>query len=438
MVQKKGVRQRLRRQRRRRRKNNMIVMDEQIIIRILEFIPNRTDWNSVARCNKYIYNISQGILLPPWPTNFKLRVPAADYESDQKYTFLDRPTWSPDGTQIAGSAGGKIIIFDQRRGRLRFRHHGDNNNNSNINEIGWIAHDPTRNMNSEIRLIYSPDGSVLVSAASRPDWTLKIWKYNTNGDYKLIQEWNAHTDSTRNLYTACNFDISPCSKYIVVIVEQQILLKNIQNLKETIKSIVLPAWNFDDNVMFCKNDDHCSIFINIYDDETGEESIKIWHPYDAIDDEDDPDTTASLITIWESSVVSDYYQFALSHDNSMMAIFAHDKVMLYSVDNDTKSTALIQSVPANCGLDSMLNSIYFTPDDKCIVYTKAGCGLAFLYITTRKEITDQIKMTYNVNIKPRRCTKITVFFSPAGGAIRRLLVKDHNDTGYCIASYWEK
>ena len=127
----------------------------EIIIRILEFIPNRTDWNSIARCNRDIYEKSKAYL-PPWPTNYKLSVPA-DYGPDHSNYGIYRPAWSPDGTQIACSFASKIIIFDQRHDFLRFRHNEDNNI-SNIKTM--FDRDPIQ-IGTDIHLLYSPDGSFL-------------------------------------------------------------------------------------------------------------------------------------------------------------------------------------------------------------------------------------------------------------------------------------
>jgi Tol biopolymer transport system component len=417
----------------------------EIIIRILEFIPNRTDWNSIARCNRDIYEKSKAYL-PPWPTNYKLSVPA-DYGPDHSNYGIYRPAWSPDGTQIACSFASKIIIFDQRHGLLRFRHNGDNNGNNNNSNImtpflilQMFAHDP---MNAtDIHLIYSPDGSLLVALTAGLDARVKICVYTTDGYYRQLQEWNLHAYWEGGWYTNLHIDISPCSKYVAVIVDNQILLKDINN-GETIKSIVIAEHHIR-KVMFCRNDDQCSIFIHLEDNETNEKSLKIWFPYDNIDneDEDDPNTTASLIIVWEPQPPDG--TFVLSHDNSMIvyreqnSITSYDDVMLYSIDNDTKSATLKQSFR----LAHRSPSIYFTPDDKYILYTK-NKKLAFLNIKTGRDITDPIQTTYNTKQRNRMLDYNTqprpfVYFSPAGGTIRRFLVSDNTDKFFYIASYWEK
>ena len=447
---------------------NILEQFPEFLIHVLPYIPDRTIWNSIASCNQDMYEKSKASL-PPWPTNYKLNVPAVygPEEKDSRYhrdNRLFRPTWSPDGTQIAGSTKGKIIIFDQRRGRLRFRHHnGHNNNNSNINDVGWIAH--MNEFRPETCLLYSPDGSFLVSATTRLDGTVKIWKYSTDGNYELLREWNAPTDWIGRFDTDHHIDISPCSRYIVVIVDRnKILLKDIKNLRETIKSIVLDSCHVH-NVMFCKNDDQCSIFINVYNIQTKEEDIKIWRPYDSIDDDQkwrpddyifddereyyDPndylDNRASLITVLEPQLQK--RTVAFSHDSSMIVYrmegklvedddddeyFYSKRAMLYSIDNVTKSATFKQSIPAPCNW----NPIYlnFTPDDKCIVYRNKNGLLVFWNIKTEREITDQMKTTYNVN---HTCGQIYISPVPAG-TIRRFLVRDKTDECFCIASYWEK
>ena len=80
------------------------------------------------------------------------------------------------------------------------------------------------------------------------------------------------------------------------------------------------------------------------------EFIKIWRPRDVVD-QNDHENTDPLITILEES---DRFfvdsEFALSHDNSMIAICAKErndrKVMHYSIDSSNKSTALKQSFSA--------------------------------------------------------------------------------------------
>jgi WD40 repeat protein len=400
----------------------------EIIIRILKFIPDRTDWNSVASCNKMIYKISKDItdLIPPWPHNFRLSIPR--YGPDQRYYRLYNHAWSPDGTQIACSFADKIIIFDQRRCLLRFRRHGDNNGdnkNNSYKEIGWIAHVHFKGQKDSY-LIYSPDGSFLVSAGSI-DGLVKIWNYNsTDGYYQKVQEWNLLT----NWLEKDDIDVSPCGRYVVVLANTQVLLKDDQNNGKTIRSMVLAEHELGFKVMFSKKDGNDSIFILFYPDQTEEVSIKIWRPYDDIDEEDDPDTTASLITVLEPQFI--WGTFALSHDNSIIVRAEEQnitKVMLYSIDNDTKSATLKQSFPANF----RYGEIFFTPGDKYILYKNKN-GLAFWNITTGREITDQIKTTYN-NQNSQQSDDV-ISFSPAG-ASRRFLVEDNTDKGFYIASYWE-
>ena len=113
----------------------------EFLLQVLSYIPDRIVWNSIASSHKKIYEKSkQEAYLPPWPTNFRLHVPRYNLKE------IHFPVWSPDGTQIACSTydrtdGYRIVIFDQRRGLLRFRHHGDEIYNNNVNKIGWIAHE---------------------------------------------------------------------------------------------------------------------------------------------------------------------------------------------------------------------------------------------------------------------------------------------------------
>jgi WD40 repeat protein len=410
---------------------NILTKFPEFLLQVLPYIADRIIWNSIASSNKIVYKKTKEDL-PPWPINFKLCVPG--------YCVLfnfSNPVWSPDGTQIACIAGDdnhktsygyRIVIFDQRRGLLRFRRHGDesNNNNNNGNEIGWIAHED----NFEIpNLKFSPDGSFLVSV-SRNDGQVKIWDYNTTGYYLQLQEWNINEELDAD--SSCEYikiDVSPCSRYVAILSGRHVLLKDVQNNGKTIKSALLPEDEHGCQVMFSTIDGRHSIFISI---SAWGKNLKIWCPYDIDDEGDDPDTNASLTTILEPS---DVLHFAMSHDKSMLAIYTEeeddDKVMLYYVNNDNKSTtrsrlALKHSFPGVC------SSIRFTPDDNYI-YTNLN-RLAFWNITTGREITDNIIIKYNKNKKVR-----VVDFSPAGSG-RRVLVQDRpggDDKGYYIASFWE-
>ena len=156
--------------------------------------------------------------------------------------------------------------------------------------------------------------------------------------------------------------------------------------------------------------------------------MKIWRPRDVVD-QNDHENTDPLVTILEES--NRFFvdsEFALSHDNSMIAICAGErndrKVMHYSNDNNNKSTTLKQS------FSTLYESIRFTPDDNYISYNNKN-GPASWDITLGREITDQTNITYNKN------KDISVVdFSPAGRG-QRLLIFDYTDDGYCIASFWE-
>jgi WD40 repeat protein len=161
--------------------------------------------------------------LPPWPKNFKLRIPGYDSSN------IKRPVWSPDGTQIAciayiawdATSNYRIVIFDQRRGLLHFRHHDDNVDNS---DIGWFPHDASMKIPE---LKFSPDGSFLVLFSRG---LAKIWDYNTTGYYLQLQEWDVSQELNEDTYrTTLKIDISPCSRYVVVLLGRHVLLKDVQN-----------------------------------------------------------------------------------------------------------------------------------------------------------------------------------------------------------------
>jgi hypothetical protein len=180
----------------------------------------------------------------------------------------------------------------------------------------------------------------------------------------------------------------------VGLLDRRVLLKDVQNNGKTIQSLLLHR-NEGKQVLFTR-DGHHSIFIRTKDRYNRKEFIKIWRPY-AVVGEDDPENTAPLITILEQS--TKFYcdrDCALSHDNSMIAICAgernYHKVMLYSADNNNKSTTLKQYFSASRSL------IRFTLDDNYISYHSKN-GLAFWDITSGREITDKINISYDIDIK---------------------------------------
>jgi hypothetical protein len=202
---------------------------------------------------------------------------------------------------------------------------------------------------------------------------------------------------------------------------------------------------YEKQIMFSTTgivDHHCTILFHTVRDDFPDKAnlIKIWSPF-LIDDEDDADTTASLINILKHPSLrkkkytsNELLEFELSHDKSMIAVYIeayciHDdvhNVSLYSIDSDNKSVTLIHSISVT-QKDSD-PSIRFTPDDKYLCYVDRN-RLAFWDITAGRETTEKIQTSYN------KIDKIgPVCFSPAGTG-QHLLVKEKG--GYCIASYWE-
>ena len=410
---------------------NILEKFPEFLIHVLPYIEDRKVWTSIASCNKDVYEKSQ-VYLPPWP-KFKLRVLCGYYNK------LCNPVWSPDGSQIAcimlysrtQHFYNKLVIFDQRRGLLR----------SDNNEQGWLSR-------SVARLKFSQDGSFLVSY-DRNERLVKIWDYNsTNGYYQKLQEWNIKQELRihQDRYGApFRIDISPCSSYVVVLSNRHVLLKDVQNNGNTIKSIVLPENELGKQIMFSNIDGHHSILIRTNNTANKKVLIKIWRPRDVVD-EDDPDITSPLIIILEQS--NKWYHdsdFALSCDNSMIAMYGdnsmiemyggeEDKIQLFSIDNDNKSTikskfTLKQSFSRGRCRGSSSSSIHFTPDGKFISYFNEN-GLGFWNINTGREITDQVNISIDFGV---------VNFAPAGSSGQRVLVQDQACTigGFYIASFWE-
>jgi hypothetical protein len=413
---------------------NILEKFPEFLLQVLSYIPDRIVWNSITSSHKKIYEKSkQEAYPPPWPKDFKLHVPG--YE-------LRNPVWSPDGTQLACSSNGgyrtsehtRIVIFDQRRGLLRFRHYGDENNN-NGNEIGWIAH---KKRYSVTDLKFSLDGNFLVSACHL---FVKIWDYNsTDGYYRQLQAWNIHQELDGEYRHATIIDVSPCCRYIAILYGMGAILKDVQNGK-TIRSILLPESECGTQIMFSNIDGHSPIFVLSQDIESHYHIIRIWRPY-AIAHENDPDTTFCLINIWERS--STVLDFARSYDNSMIAINVEEedgyRIMLYSIENDITSTTkckfiLEQSFLVRC---NYCTRIHFTPDDKYLSY-KDKNGLGFWNINTGRESTYQIDTRYS---KHRYLFLDDISFAPTSSTSQQRFLVEYStddDSGFYInTKYFDK
>jgi WD40 repeat protein len=437
---------------------NILQKFPEFLLHILSYIPDRIVWNSIASSNKKIYEKTKYEEAyqpppppPPWPINFKLHNVPGHHDHCCWHEELCNPIWSPNGTQIACSVtfhgNHKIIIFDQRRGLLRFHRHdddddddddndnndddNDNNDDDNNNEIGWDAHILKHSYVPHLR--FSPDGSFLVSASD--DGFVKIWNYNsTAGYYQQLQEWNIRQESMNSTgYKRYKIDVSPCSRYVAVLSlgsDRHVFLKDIQNNGKTIESVLLHEIEWGRQIMFSSIDGHHSIFIRSYDIHSKENFIHIWRPFDG------------LFTILEHPYTGKNADsdFALSRDNSMIAICVmeeeYDRVMLYCIDNDNKSATkskltLKQSFSIRC-----YSSIRFTPNGKYLSYLNENGLIMFYNLITGNDITDQMNILYS-NKKDHMCLN-RFDFSPAGSG-QRFLVQDRDRIydGYYIASFWE-
>ncbi|OEU21674.1 hypothetical protein FRACYDRAFT_231815 [Fragilariopsis cylindrus CCMP1102] len=154
---------------------NILNKFPEFLLQVLPYIADRIVWNSIASSSKMIYyrtKEDEESYLPPWPFNFKLRVDFYDPAG-----IISNPVWSPDGTQIAYATYSDwdstyynyiIVIYDQRRGLLRFQ------------PIGHISENDDSDIDGFPTLRFSPDGSILVSAGNG-DGLVKIWDYNITG-----------------------------------------------------------------------------------------------------------------------------------------------------------------------------------------------------------------------------------------------------------------
>ena len=400
--------------------NVLTKFPSELLLQLLPYIADRIVWNSIASSNKDIYEKSkQEAYQPPWPINFKLCIPG-----DGPHKIYS-PVWSPDGTQIAcfvkyGSEGYRIVIFDQRRGLLQFHRHGDDVDNS---DIGWIPHEASIHLPN---LKFSSDGNYLLSCNhvdDGDDEIVKIWDYNTTGYYQQLQEWNVGREINRPRIDRNIIDISPCSRYVVVLSNRHVLLKDVQNNGKTIKSMLLPEMEKGRQIIFSSFDGHHSIFIRSQHLRNKKSTIRIWRPFD--------DFRTFLKHTKKKRQHLDI-DFAVSRDNSMIAICiteeGKDRTMIYNLNS---TLSLKQSFSGL--LMRYWSSIQFTPDGKYLSYCNQNGVVVFFNLITGNEVTDQMNLSYST--WDNKC--LTVFgFSPVGCG-PRFLIKDKAYGGCYITSFWE-
>jgi WD40 repeat protein len=466
---------------------------------MLDFISDRTAWESVASSNRKIHEISKGKMhQPPWPRNFLLK-DNIKYELLHQH-FLRRnmyhePVWSPDGTQIAcihsySNNESNIAIFDQRHGQLRLRRRRDDDEE----EIHWLAH---VNVLDDIflpALKFSPDGNFLVSASSN-DGFVRIWDYsNTDGyyQYQQLQEWNIlneheqlkfsfssndgfvriwdhnNTDGyyqyqqlqrqERNivheleqpffqdegvLHTEESFDISPCCKYVAVLFYGRALLKDIHDNGKTIKSILLPENEEGNEILFSNKVGHHSIFIRSWDKVRKNCSIKIWRPYDG--------RVGTVLNTIETGCCNAVDYVCLSCDRSKIAISMDvkgctDGGIQQRGEEQECSDYKVMLYSYDTEIESTENILVllqtFYSSSGTIIFTPDDKYLNYNNKngSAFMEISTGTDITENMKNSFKSSDEI-FSFSPVGN---RLIVYNPNrayrivyGNGYRIASYWE-
>jgi WD40 repeat protein len=79
------------------------------------------------------------------------------------------------------------------------------------------------------KLRFSPDGRFFVSS-SHMDSVVIIWDYKTNdGYYQKFHECDAYEYVVDMGSVLIMIDVSPCSRYVVVLCDKHVLLNDIQN-----------------------------------------------------------------------------------------------------------------------------------------------------------------------------------------------------------------
>jgi WD40 repeat protein len=234
-----------------------ILVSANILGPVLRYL-DRSAWNSLALCNKEIYNAAK-LHSQPWPINFQLTRADDDVSRAKSYRrYPSTSAWSNpniNGTNriavncnefykdIRDSIQGKIHIFDQRCGMM---------SKIGNNEQGYIEH------GSGIQsLSFTHDDKLLISAGDdkgvNDNCCVKLWD-NTTGNYELLQTWYVAKEIPDISYVKAAVSQGR-NRYVAVLAgsydgdySYHILLKDIENNGITIKAVKLPS-DFDYRIL---------------------------------------------------------------------------------------------------------------------------------------------------------------------------------------------
>ena len=373
---------------------------------ILPYIRDRNVWDAIAQCNKSTYEYSkEDRLIPPWPTNKRLKIEANDDEfGHDKIDIHQVITWSPDGTKIAYEEQelGMVQIFDQRNGLIQ----GGNIDTETASRRSYTFRHGRHYKRKSLNMNFSPDSRILCTFGGT---SLQLWNIDDSTENcKMLVELKGMEFFGKITHHPVTF--SHCSNYIAYLDYDNgwldggyLRFKEIRNNNRSStgtisKSFKLPMFNSYANMpdhqpkfvvahdiyYICFTKDHHSILILCIDLQIKKTCLKIWRPFndENIDGKKDKhikdESNGDLLTIFEySSNMGMSYFPVLSPNGQMIAVVEKDivserydgeKMILSVLSIDDKSFSVVHSKIIIDKSIAVISDIQFSPDDKYIMY----------------------------------------------------------------------